>query len=93
MASNTEKAIETYLTRRVEWLGGFTRKFVSWHRGVPDRICFINGAHFVEVKKATGKLSKLQRREIKRMREQGASVYIIKSKEDVDEFCRKVVTD
>jgi hypothetical protein len=53
-----EKAIETYLVKRVKEWGGKAFKFTSpGHRGVPDRIvCLPCRLFFVELKRPGGKL-------------------------------------
>ena len=84
-----ENRIEKYLDQEVKTLGGFTRKYTSpGRKGVPDRIVFYKGVIFVEVKTITGVLSKLQEREIGRMRKQGAPVIIVSSTADADVLIR-----
>jgi hypothetical protein len=83
-----EKEVEQYLIRRVREAGGLTRKFVSpGHRGVPDRIVIYMGhVNFVELK-APGKLLRAdQVREHKKLRDAGALVWTIDSKDRVDYF-------
>ena len=89
-----EKEVEQYLIRRAREAGGLTRKFVSpGVRGVPDRICVLEGCvHFVELK-APGKLLRPdQVREHKKLREALCSVWVIDSKDAVDYFIEKVTT-
>lgn len=86
---NPETEIELYFMTKVRQLGGFTRKYRSpGVRGVPDRIMFWKGVAFVEIKTKIGQLSPAQRREFKRINDQGEAVYVLKSKEDVDNFLK-----
>jgi len=84
-----EKDIEKHLTNEIKKLGGFTRK-VQWigRRGAPDRIVFFRGIHFIELKKPKpeGRLSVGQKREINRMTENGADVWVLYNKDEVDFF-------
>ena len=83
----TEKEIERYFCKRVKAKGGFAYKFRSITQiGVADRIaCMPNGeTHFVELKRAGGKLSALQRifaEEMARTKQHYACLW---STEDVD---------
>lgn len=83
-----EKDIERYLVDKIKQAGGHTYKFVSpGHRGVPDRICILfNRLFFVEVKREGGKISPLQRVEIARLKSLGQAVYVIWSKDDVNDL-------
>ncbi len=84
-----ENQIEKYLDQEVKTLGGFTRKYTSpGRKGVPDRIVFYKGVIFIEVKTMTGVLSRLQEREIRRMRKQGAPTLVVASTADVDILIR-----
>lgn len=95
-----ESLIEKYLRERVEAVGGTAEKFVSPGRcNVPDRlVTFPKRAGtnlrmskpcrivFVETK-ATGKEPRPgQARDHKRRRDMGAEVWVIDTKEQVDEF-------
>ena len=86
-----ERDIEAYFVKRVKEAGGLQRKFVSpGVRGVPDRIAILKGAvHFVEFKAPGKSLRADQMREHDRLREQGASVFTIDSKEGVDFFIER----
>lgn len=86
-----ERQVETYLKKRIESEGGLTFKFVSpSNAGVPDRIVLKNGkAFFVELKRPNGKLRPLQQHIARKIYSQGFSVYVIDTKEGVDEFVRK----
>lgn len=82
-----ERDVEKYLIRKVRALGGMTEKHVSPGRaGVLDRICIFPGGRvwFVEVKRETGRLSKQQRAEIRRLEKFGASWAVVYGKTGVD---------
>tara|TARA_R110002074_G_scaffold195878_7_gene362469 strand:- start:3186 stop:3470 length:285 start_codon:yes stop_codon:yes gene_type:complete len=81
-----ENKVEKYLNKKVEELGGITRKWVSPGRdGVPDRIVIIRGnVIFVEVKTSDGKLSTAQKREHERLESSGTIVYTVYGEEGVD---------
>lgn len=84
-----EKCIENRLVKGVKSYGGIAFKFVSpGNIGVPDRIIvWPDGAvHFVELKTETGKLSKLQISQIRRLTELKQLVYTLYGKEAVDEY-------
>lgn len=82
-----ENIIETYFDACAKQRGGFTRKYVSpGRRGVPDRILFLDGVYFAELKTAEGILSVLQKREHERIRRQGVEVVVLASIEDVNTF-------
>ena len=82
-----ESKIEDYLDAQVKKRGGFTRKYNSpGRKGAPDRICFWKGVVFIETKTAIGKLSTIQQREIRRMRNMGATVFVLSSISEVNRF-------
>lgn len=83
-----ENKVEKYLNKKVEELGGITRKWTSPGRdGVPDRIIIIRGTViFVEVKTSDGKLSSAQKREHERLKSNGAMVNIVYGESGVDHF-------
>lgn len=87
-----ENQVETYLNKRVDALGGITRKWTSPGRvGVPDRIIIFDGqVWFVEVKTERGRLSPMQEREIQRLRDHGANVFVAHGCEGVDGFIEKL---
>ena len=89
----TEKNIEIYLRDRIKKVGGIAFKFISpGNDGVPDRlICLPDGkAIFVEVK-APGKTTRpLQDLQIARLRNLNFKVFIIDSKEKVDELLEMI---
>ena len=84
-----ERDIERYLVRRVKDLGGVAYKFTSpSRRGVPDRLCvFPDGISvFIECKAPSKKPTVLQTHEIERLRNLGQQVFVVDSKESIDEI-------
>ena len=87
-----EKDIEKYLTSEVKRLGGIAYKFVSpGNDGVPDRMVLLPGGRitFIELKTETGRPTKIQERQIERMRALGQDVRIVYGMEQVKEFLRE----
>lgn len=81
-----ERTIELYLLKKVKERGGLCLKFVSpgW-AGVPDRIVILNKQlAFVEVKRPSGRLSKLQEFTGKILTEQGMRWRVVYTKKDVE---------
>ena len=83
-----EKDIETFLKKRVEHLGGRCLKFPAvFEEGIPDRLVILPQGRiaFVELKRPKGgKLSEMQRYQIKKLRELGCNVYIVHNYAEVD---------
>lgn len=81
-----ESTVELYLKQKAEEKGYLCYKFVSpGHTGVPDRIVIGNGKTiFVETKAPNGVLRKKQEITIRRMRQNGATVYVAYSRDQVD---------
>lgn len=88
----TEKQLEQKLKAEVSTHGGIAYKFVSpGHVGVPDRVVLLPGGRvvFVEVKApGAGRLSKMQAREIRRIRELGVECYVL----DKPELIERIIT-
>ncbi len=87
-----EATIEAYLRDSVKRLGGRAFKFVSpGQAGVPDRIIVYPGGRlfFAELKAPGKKPTPLQVKQINFLRSLGFSVWVIDSKEKVDEFIRE----
>ena len=84
-----EKDIERKLESEVKKLGGRAYKWVSpGNDGVPDRIVILPGMHpvFVELKTENGKLSALQRTQIRRLLDMGQDVRVLKGIREVEQF-------
>ena len=82
-----EKNVEAHLNKRVKESGGLSFKWISTVTGVPDRIVLLNNqVWFVELKTTTGKLSARQNLVFSQICLQGQAVFVLRSKEDVDDF-------
>lgn len=84
-----EKDIERKLISEVKKLGGRAYKWVSpGNDGVPDRIVILPGMRpvFVELKTESGKLSALQRVQIRRLLDMGQDVRVLKGIREVEQF-------
>jgi hypothetical protein len=85
--------LQDYLKQKVQKSGGQYRK-VRWEgrNGCPD--CFVwwtwPNAAFIEIKADNDRVSKVQDREIERMRTYGIPVYIAQTNEEIDEIVEKV---
>lgn len=87
-----EKDIESYLRNKVKELGGKAYKWVSpGNAGVPDRIVCLKGRMIpVELKAPGKKPTELQMKKHRELNKLGITVYVIDSKEKVDEFLRRL---
>ena len=83
-----ESVVEKYLRKQAEEHGYLCYKFVSpAHNGVPDRVLIGHGlTFFVELKAPGEEPRKLQQRVIERIRDHGGTVYVIDTKEGVNEL-------
>lgn len=84
----SEKEIENYLVRKIKNKKGIAYKFTSpGNSGVPDRLCLLpNGKiFFVELKSPGKKPRALQENQIRKITALGQRVYVLDSKEKVDE--------
>lgn len=81
-----ERDVEKYLKERIEAKGGLCWKFTSpGMQGAPDRWCTLYGIQFfVELKRDSGRLSKVQEYQIQQLRHQNVPVFVIWNKEMVD---------
>jgi hypothetical protein len=91
--------LQDYLKQKVQKSGGQYRK-VRWEgrNGCPDCFVWWQWPHvaFIEIKAFGDRVSKVQDREIERMRMYDLPVYIAQSNEDIDEIVeqvRKVVAE
>lgn len=79
--------------REVKKRGGLCYKFTSpGNPGVPDRIIILPGGRtvYAELKTEIGRLAKVQRWQIERMRELGADVRVLKGMDQVLAFLEEV---
>ncbi len=84
-----ESELEARLLAGVKEGGGLCYKFVSpGNDGVPDRIVVTpNGkVWFVELKTRTGRLSPMQKVQLRRLRQAKANAAVLYGREDVEEF-------
>ncbi len=84
-----ESEVERMLVDGIRKLGGRAFKWVSpGNDGVPDRIVVLPGfpAVFVELKTVTGKLTSLQRVQMKRLRSMGQAVRVLYGEHEVESF-------
>lgn len=83
-----ESVVERYLKKRCEAEGFLCYKFTSpGTDGVPDRVLIGHGLTvFVELKSPGEKPRKLQVHTFEEMRKHGAIVYVVDTKELVDEL-------
>lgn len=86
-----ESDVEKFLRDEVKKLGGRAYKWTSpGNDGVPDRIVIFPGKApvFVELKTETGKLTALQKVQIKRLKDLGQDVLVLHGLEEVKEFLK-----
>ena len=84
-----ERVIEAHLRDGVKRMGGIAYKFTSpGNTGVPDRLVLFPGGRlaFAELKAPGGRLSRMQERQIERIRGLGFRVSVLASREEVDLF-------
>lgn len=82
----TEKNLELYLTRKARERGWKCYKLIAkGHRGFPDRTVLTNCGRiiFVELKMPGGKVTDLQARFIRRLRDMGFEAHVARTKEDI----------
>jgi len=84
-----EGKIERYLKKKIESKGGLALKLTTpGFTGIPDRLLLLPGGEicFAETKSSTGKLSPRQEYVKKQLEQLGFKVYVINSKEQVNEI-------
>lgn len=89
MPRYSEKDIESYLREKVRELGGKAYKWVSpGSAGVPDRLVFLPTGRIIPVElKAPGKKpTELQLKKHEEIENLNIKVFVIDTKEKVDEF-------
>ena len=91
----TEREIERRLCEMVRKRGGLAYKFLSMENGVPDRIFILPGGivWFVELKTKKGRLSKIQKCQISRLKDNGANIRVIYGYDDAAAFIEEVFGD
>lgn len=75
-----ESNLQSKCIKAAKKLKVFGRKVMSpGRRGFPDTLFIFDGGEtvYVELKTPVGRLSKLQKRTIRKMRAQGATVYVL----------------
>lgn len=88
-----EREIEKILVREVCNAGGYAYKFSSpGNDGVPDRIVIFPNKPpvFVELKTDNGKLSSLQKVQLKRLKDLGQDTYVVYGIRGVRDFFHDV---
>ena len=81
-----ERDIENYMRQEVVKMGGLFYKFTSpGNRGVPDRIVILPDGRvvFVELKTKEGRLSELQKYQIKQLEKRNVMVFVVKGMDEV----------
>lgn len=87
MSKIRESKIENYLSQQVKLIGGLSYKFTSNVNGVPDRIVIFNGSiYLIEVKRPNEVPRPTQDLVHNKIREQNVPVFVIDTREGVDEF-------
>lgn len=87
-----ERDIEQRLVREVRKMGGEAFKWVSpGNDGVPDRIVMLPGLIiFVELKADRGRLSSVQKVQIRRIQKLGQDVEVVQGMDELDEFLERM---
>lgn len=87
-----EKAVEQHLNKKVKEAGGLSFKWSSpSHRGVPDRIVFLNrSVWFIELKRPGGKTTKLQDHIGEQIKRYTPNYCVLSSKDEIDQFINKL---
>lgn len=91
-AAVSEKSIERYLVKSVQALGGLCLKFASsTETGYPDRLVILPGgmACWVELKSKGYVPTRLQDIRHAELRSRGMTVYVVDSRERVDELTER----
>ncbi len=90
-----ERDIEQRLVREVRKMGGEAFKWVSpGNDGVPDRIVMLPGLIvFVELKADRGRLSTVQKVQIRRIQKLGQDVEVVQGMDELEEFLERMKHD
>lgn len=92
-AEVSEKAIEKYLVKRTKEIGLLCLKYSNSNTvGYPDRIVLLpySGIIWVELKSKGEKPTKLQQIRHEELRAAGQEVFVIDSKDGVDDLVNKI---
>ncbi|MCM1190530.1 MAG: VRR-NUC domain-containing protein [bacterium] len=88
-----ERDVERWLRRQIENRGGMFLKFTSpGNAGVPDRIIILPGGkiHFAELKTERGRLSAVQKWQVRRLRDHDAVVVLISGRAAAENYLAAV---
>ena len=88
----TERELEKIFVKEVEKLGGKAFKWISpGNTGVPDRIVIFPHRRpiFVELKTGKGKLTPVQRTQLKVLQNLGQHIYVLKGLEGLVNFFKR----
>lgn len=91
-----EKEIESALVKRVKENEGLCLKFTSPSMtGIPDRIILLPKGKigFVETKRPGGEPRPIQKKRIRQFKDLGFKVYVLDSKENIDEIIKRIGGD
>lgn len=94
-----EKRIEKRLADGIKKLGGRAYKFISpGNAGVPDRVVILPDKQpiFIELKAEKGKLTELQKNQLKKLVDLGQRVEVLYGVDDVNWFldlCKEMSKD
>lgn len=87
----TEQAIQKQILNYLKHNNWFAYKTIMGNRaGIPDIYALHNGRHiWIEVKRANGRVSKIQNYVHDEMEKQGAEVYVVKSLAELIEILKE----
>ena len=91
-----ERDVEQHLVKEIKKLGGKAYKFSSpSNRAIPDRLCCLpQGRKYLVECKAPGEdFSPLQGKVAKYLRSLSHEVFLVDTKEKVDELCKMIKED
>lgn len=91
-----EKEIEKKFREKVKAAGGRAYKFTSpGNSGVPDRLVVLPGGRigFIELKQAGKQPSKLQERQMEKLKDLGCRVSVLDRTEDIDDVIEYIAAN
>lgn len=89
----SEKALETYLVKRVKMLGGIALKYSNpTCTGFPDRLLLLPGGRtaWCELKSRGKKPRAVQQARIQQLHKLGQAVYVVSSREEIERMIDNV---